>query len=96
MKKYVKYAIPKSGLNLRRFNQLINDLTSVDYHPFLIDLFIFFDRESQDKAIDFYELVINLNIIDKGTLEQKCEFCFSMYDILEQNYLDLYSIRLAH
>ena len=69
MKKYVKYALPKKGLNLRRFNYFIDDLIGVIYHPYLVDLFIFFDRETQDKTIDFFELVINLNVIEKGSFE---------------------------
>ena len=69
MQKYAKYAIPKKGLNLRRFNKFIADLSGIDFHPFLIDFFIFFDRETQDKTIDFFELVINLSITQKGDLQ---------------------------
>ena len=90
---YTSFAMPKKGLNLRKFNDFWTTLTSIQFHPFLMDIFIFFDRETQDSTIDFYELVKGMDIIERGTLEQKCQYCFAMFDVCEQNYLDLFSLR---
>lgn len=59
----------------------------------MIDIFIFFDRETNDRVIDFFELVVGMDIIERGTFDEKCKYCFAMYDVLEQSYLDLYSLR---
>ena len=34
-----------------------------------------------------------MDIIERGTLVEKCEYCFAMYDVMEQSYLDLFSLR---
>lgn len=68
-------------------------MTGIQFHPNLMDIFIFFDRETQDQTLDFYEVVKGMDIIERGTLEQKCQYCFAMYDVCEQNYLDLFSLR---
>jgi Ca2+-binding EF-hand superfamily protein len=70
----------------------MGNLFNIENHPFIIDFFLFFDT-NRDQLIDFYELVQGLNIIEKGTFEEKCKFCFQMYDILENGVLDIYTLR---
>jgi len=53
---------------------------------------LFFDT-NRDGLIDFYEVVLGLDIIEKGSFEDKCKFCFAMYDILENGVLDIYTLR---
>jgi len=38
-------------------------------------------------------VVLGLDIIEKGTFEDKCKFCFAMYDILENGVLDIFTLR---
>ena len=54
---------------------------------------MFFDRETGDKTIDFFELVKSMDIVERGTFDEKTNYCFSMYDVMEQGFLDLYSLR---
>ena len=42
---------------------------------------------------DFYEFVKGLDLVERGTFTEKCRYCFTLYDIMEQNYLDLFSLR---
>lgn len=90
---YVAFAVPGRGMNMRKFDGFWSSLTNIQHHPFLVDIFIFFDRETQDRTIDFFELVRGMDIIERGTIEEKCNYCFAMYDVLEQGYLDLVSLR---
>jgi Ca2+-binding EF-hand superfamily protein len=93
MTMYAAYAVPQRGLNMRRFDYFWTQVTNIQHHPFLIDIFIFFDRETNDRVIDFFELVVGMDIVERGSFDEKCKYCFAMYDVLEQNYLDLYSLR---
>ena len=43
--------------------------------------------------VDFYEMVIGMDILEKGNFEEKCKFCFAMYDILENGVLDIFTLR---
>ena len=54
---------------------------------------MYFDRETQDRTIDFFELVKGLDIVERGTFDEKIEYCWIMYDVMEQNYLDVFSLR---
>jgi Ca2+-binding EF-hand superfamily protein len=71
------------GMNLRGFNRVWTNLTGINYHPFLFDIFMFFDRETGDKTIDFREFVLGLNMVERGTFDEKVEYCFAMYDVME-------------
>lgn len=61
MKMYSAFAVPKKGLNMRKFDMFWSQITNIQHHPFLIDIFIFFDRDTCDKTIDFYELVVGMD-----------------------------------
>lgn len=89
---YTTYAEIGKGLNFIRFKNLISAVFNIENHPFAEDFFLFFDR-NRDHLIDFYELVLGLDIVEKGTFEEKCRFCFSMYDILDNGCLDIYTLR---
>ena len=65
---------------------------SIEGHPFADDFFLFFDT-NRDGLVDFYEMVIGMNIIEKGTFEDKCKFAFTMYDLAEAGSLDTMTIR---
>ena len=43
--------------------------------------------------MDFYEVVLGLDTIEKGNFEEKSKFCFAMYDILENGVLDIFTLR---
>jgi len=43
--------------------------------------------------VDFYEVVLGLDTIEKGSFEEKSKFCFAMYDILENGVLDIFTLR---
>ncbi|CDW80465.1 hippocalcin-like protein 1 [Stylonychia lemnae] len=67
-------------------------LFNIENHPFAEDFFLFFDT-NRDGLIDFYEVVMGLDSVEKGDFEQKCKFCFAMYDILENGVLDIFTLR---
>jgi Ca2+-binding EF-hand superfamily protein len=65
---------------------------NIEGHPFTDDFFLFFDT-NRDGLVDFYEMVLGMNTIEKGTFEDKCRFAFTMYDLTEADVLDTVSIR---
>ena len=65
---------------------------NIENHPFTDDFFVYFDS-NHDGLVDFYEMVIAMNTIEKGTFEEKCNFAFAMYDLTESNVLDTQGIR---
>ena len=65
---------------------------NIEGHPFADDFFLFFDT-NQDGLVDFYEMVIGMNTVEKGSFEEKCRFAFTMYDLTESDLLDTMSIR---
>lgn len=46
---------------------------------------MYFDRVTLDRTIDFFELVVGLDIVERGTFDEKCEYCWIMYDVTESN-----------
>ena len=71
MKMYTAHAKRGSGMNIKAFDKFWSQLTGIEHHPYLVDIFIFFDRGSQDRTIDFNDLVTSMNIIERGTFEEK-------------------------
>ncbi len=65
---------------------------NIENHPFAVDFFHFFDSH-RDGLIDFYELVVGLDTIEKGDFDEKSRFTFSMFDILEVGVLDIFTLR---
>ena len=47
-------------------------MTNIQYHPFVIEIFMYFDRETQDRTVDFFELVQGLDIVERGSFDEKC------------------------
>lgn len=70
MRLFVKHAKRGRGLSFISFDSFWAELSSVTHHPYLIDLFMFFDRETVDSALDFYELVLGINLVQNSTIEQ--------------------------
>jgi Ca2+-binding EF-hand superfamily protein len=65
---------------------------NIEGHPFADDFFLFFDT-NRDGLVDFYEMVVGMNIVERGTFEEKCKFCFAMYDLSEAEQLDTITCR---
>lgn len=89
---YCNYAEIGKGLNFKRFKSFLTALFNITHHPFSEDFFLFFDT-NRDGLIDFYEVVMGLDTIEKGDFDQKAKFCFAMYDILENGVLDIFTLR---
>ena len=68
---YCSFAIAGKGLNLRKFNHFWTKLTGIEFHPFLYDIFMFFDRNSQDQTLSFEEVIHGLAIVERGDFEVK-------------------------
>ena len=77
---YINYALEKRGLSLERFGSLIAVLFNIDAHPFLREMFLFFDK-NRDGLVDFNEFIEGLDIVERGTFDQKSQYCFEIYDI---------------
>ena len=67
-------------------------LTNIDYHPFIREIFLFFDKNS-DGLVDFNELIVGLDIIERGNFDEKSQYCYQVYDIYGQGLLDIYTLR---
>lgn len=89
---YTNYAEIGKGLNFKRFKLFLSAIFNIENHPFSEDFFFFFDI-NKDGLVDFYELVTGLDLIEKGSFDDKAKFCFTMYDILENGALDIYTLR---
>ena len=89
---YVSYAELGRGLSINSFRKFMTAIFNIEGHPFTDDFFLFFDS-NRDGLVDFYEMVIGMNTIEKGSFEEKCQFAFTMYDLSEADILDTLSIR---
>jgi Ca2+-binding EF-hand superfamily protein len=89
---YCAHAEIGRGLSINSFRKFMNSIFNIEGHPFTDDFFLYFDT-NHDGLIDFYEMVVGMNIIEKGTFEEKCNFAYGMYDITEADVLDTQSIR---
>ena len=76
---YVNFAQPHQGLKFDNFARLMGYMTNIENHPFMNDIFIYFDK-NQDGLVDFEEFVIGLDIVERGTFPEKCRYCFEIYD----------------
>ena len=54
---------------------------------------MFFDMWTCDGIIDFREFVVGLDVIERGTFEEKVKYCFDMYNIFDQGRLELVTLR---
>jgi len=89
---YVSYAELGRGLSINSFRKFMTAIVNIEGHPFTDDCFRLFDS-NRDGLVDFYEMVIGMNTIEKGSFEEKCQFAFTMYDLSEADVLDTLSIR---
>ena len=88
----MSYAELGRGLSITTFRKFMTAIFNIDSHPFTDDFFLYFDS-NRDGLVDFYEMVVGMNIIEKGSFEEKCQFAFTMYDLSEAEVLDTVSIR---
>ena len=72
---YVSYAQEKRGLTLDSFTQLYGILTNIDNHPFIREIFLFFDKNN-DGLVDFNEFIVGLDIIERGNFDEKSQYCY--------------------
>jgi Ca2+-binding EF-hand superfamily protein len=79
-------------MSITSFKKFMTAIFNIENHPFTDDFFVYFDS-NHDGLVDFYEMVIAMNTIEKGTFEEKCNFAFAMYDLTESNVLDTQGIR---
>ena len=56
------------------------------------DIFAYFDRD-EDGLVDFEELIRGLDIIERGNFNEKCQYCFEIYDAYGLRTLDIYTLR---
>ena len=80
---YSGFAVHHQGLTLENFDKFWAQLTGIEKHPFLVDIFMFFDQYTRDQIVDFQELVKGLDIVERGTFDEKTQYCFALYDISE-------------
>ena len=68
---YVSYAEIGRGLSIVNFRQLVTAVFNIEGHPFADDFFLFFDT-NQDGLVDFYEMIVGMNVLERGSFEDKC------------------------
>jgi Ca2+-binding EF-hand superfamily protein len=83
---------PGYGLSFGKFEKLLETLFGVKAHPFSKEIFAYFDRNG-DGLIDFEEFVLGLDIIERGNLDEKSDYCFKMYDVYGTGALDIFTLR---
>ena len=54
--------------------------------------YVHFDQ-NQDGIIDFEEFVRGLDGLERGTLREKGEICFKLYDLFGIEILDIFTLR---
>ena len=67
-------------------------MSNIDNHPFIKEMFLFFDK-NHDGLIDFNEFILGLDIVERGSFDEKCAYCFEMYDVFGTGILDIYTLR---
>lgn len=88
----MSYAEIGRGMTVSNFRRFMTAIFNIEGHPFADDFFLFFDTNC-DGLVDFYEMVVGMNRVEKGSFEDKCKFTFMMYDMAEQQVLDTMTIR---
>ena len=89
---YTYFATAHQGLNMESFGQIMGYLTNIENHPFMEDIFAFFDR-NEDGLVDFEELIKGLDVVERGNFDEKCRYCYEVYDIYGLQTLDIYTLR---
>jgi len=77
---YVSYATPSHGLDLEQFSKLFALLSNIESHPFIKEMFVFFDKDANG-FVDYGELVKGLDVVERGTFDEKTRYCFDVLDI---------------
>lgn len=78
----MSYAEIGRGLSIDNFRRFMTAVFNIEGHPFADDFFLFFDT-NRDGLVDFFEMVVGMNILEKGNFEEKSKFAFTMYDLSE-------------
>lgn len=55
-------------------------------------MFIFFDKNS-DGIVDFEEFIRGIDHAERGSFEEKCQYCFEIYDLYGLKTLDIFTLR---
>jgi len=87
--KYCETTDAENTIDFGQFEKVINEvLPNWKHHSStsLQNMFKAFDLE-KDAKISFRELMIGLSIVYKGTLDEKLQFCFRVYDIRNEGIL---------
>ena len=67
-------------------------MMNLESHAFMPDIFVAFDRDA-DGLVDFNEYVRGLDIMETGTFNEKCNFCYGIYDVYGLGTLDIFTLR---
>ena len=71
---------------------MMASMSNIDHHPFAKEMFLFFDK-NHDGLVDFNEFIVGLDVVERGSFNEKCQFCFEMYDVYGTNVLDILTLR---
>ena len=88
---YTVHAKYHEGLDPNRFSQLISTLFHIENHPFIREMFMFFDMWTCDGIIDFREFVVGLDVIERGTFEENVKYCFAKLMSVVDSFILIFS-----
>lgn len=67
-------------------------MMNIENHPFIEDIFVYFDKD-EDGLVDFEEYVKGIDLAERGTFAEKCQYCYEIYDVYNLQVLDIFTLR---
>jgi len=89
---YLRFAEIGRGLDYQKFGDFLTYIYNIENHIFYDRLFRYFDKDN-DGLVEFMDIIKSLDIIEKGSFDEKVEFCFSIYDDTNNGFLDTLKLR---
>lgn len=88
---FIEFSVKHRGIDYDNFQAFMYEVYGIKNHIFEGAIFNFFDWKKEG-VINFVQLLEKMNVIYKGTIEEKAAFVFEMLDIYSSEQLGLHEI----